>query len=391
MRFHVLGVPHTVTSEEYSACAFTQKVFKFCAMMTDRGHTIFHYGHRDSTVSCHEHIAVTDDALLQKTYGSYDWKKETFKHDINDECHKVFNENAIIEIEKRKEDADFLLLFWGRGHLPTAKAFAKSLICVEPGIGSYGDVVTPFAIFESYAVMHHVYAKYSRMPRFMDAVVPNYFAKEREIPKEEFDASEYSAAPYKQYCLLIGRIITTKGIQLAIEACKIAGVKLIIAGQGSIKNAVNKTFTFEEGPLDGPGVTFVGYITTKQRSLLMSGARCLLCPSLYAEPFGGTQVEAQMTGLPVVTTDWGAFSETVEHGVTGFRCRILEHFVWAIKNVDTLDSAYIKKRAEALYGFDKVASMYEEYFSMILKIKNDKGFYSENPDRLNLDWLSRKV
>jgi hypothetical protein len=77
--------------------------------------------------------------------------------------------------------------------------------------------------------------------------------------------------------------------------------------------------------------------------------------------------------------------------VTGYRCRILEHFVWAIKNVDTLDRAFIKKRAEALYGFDKVASMYEEYFSMILKIKNDKGFYSENPERQNLDWLSRKV
>lgn len=391
MRFHVLAVPHTVTSEDYSACAFTQKVLKFCNMMTDRGHTVYHYGHKDSLVRCHEHITVTDNALLEKTYGSYDWKKETFKHDVNDECHKTFNANAIVEIEKRKEDADFLLLFWGLGHLPTARAFSKSLICVEPGIGSYGDVVTPFAIFESYAVMHHVYAKYGRMPRFMDAVVPNYFAKERAIAKEEFDQSEYAPLPYKNYCLLIGRVITTKGIQLAIDSCKSAGIKLVIAGQGSIKNAINKTYEYEEGPLASTGLTHIGYISPAQRSVLMSGAKCLLCPTLYAEPFGGAQVEAQMTGLPVVTTDWGAFPETVEHGVTGFRCRILEHFVWAIKNVDTLDRAYIKKRAESLYGFDKVASMYEEYFSMILKIKNDKGFYSENPERQNLDWLSRKV
>jgi glycosyltransferase involved in cell wall biosynthesis len=390
MRFHVLAVPHTVTSEAYSACAFTQKVLKFCKMMTSRGHTVYHYGHERSKAECFEHITVTDDALLKKVYGDYDWKKDLFKHDINDECTKTFNENASREISVRKRSGDFLLMFWGIGHLDTAKAHAKDLICVEPGIGSFGDVVTPFAVFESYAVMHHVYAKYNRTPRFMDAVVPNYFEQPTIICQEEFEKSGYKFLPYKGYALIIGRVIASKGIQLAIEACAEAGLKLVIAGQGDIKKAVNPNFEFNTSELPF-AVSHVGYISPEQRNILLSGAKCLMCPSLYAEPFGGSQVEAQMAGVPVITTDWGAFAETVEHGVTGYRCRILEHFVWALRNVDQLDSDAIKKRAVALYGFDKVSSMYEEYFSMILKIKDDKGFYSKNPQRSNLDWLKRTV
>jgi hypothetical protein len=108
MRFHVLAVPHTITTKEYSACAFTQKVLKFCAMMMARGHTVLHYGHEKSVVECTEHITVTNDAILQKTYGRYDWKKEQFKSLNGDFASVHFNTSASIQVGLRKKQGDFL-------------------------------------------------------------------------------------------------------------------------------------------------------------------------------------------------------------------------------------------------------------------------------------------
>ena len=65
MRFHILGLPHTVTSKEFNACAYTQKVVKFGKMMTRRGHEVIHYGHEDSVLECTEHVSVLTNEDFQ--------------------------------------------------------------------------------------------------------------------------------------------------------------------------------------------------------------------------------------------------------------------------------------------------------------------------------------
>lgn len=370
MRFHVLSLPHTVTRKDYSACAFTMKVLKFCKMMTRRGHTVYHYGHADSQVECTEHIAVTDNDVLEKAYGNHDWRKNFFKHDTSDFAHQTFNQRAIVEVGKRKKPLDFILCFWGYAHEAIFRAYPDT-IPVEPGIGCTNEPCTPQSVFESYAVMNVVYGMYKRPPHWYDAVIPNYF------DPEDF---QFNNTP-KDYFLFVGRITQSKGLGIAIEVTQRIGAKLLVAGQGDITEICN--------PIPDH-VTVIGYVEPKERSELMRNAKALFAPTHYNEPFGGVTIEALFCGTPNITSDWGGFAENNLHGITGYRCRTIEQFEWAAKNVDKISREACHEWALKNFSLDRVSLMYEEYFSTLIKVYNGQGgYYSHNPARSELDWLNR--
>lgn len=391
--FHVLSLPHTVTTPEYNACAYTMKVLKFCKMMKARGHKVIHYGHRDSVVECDEHVTLLDNDDLLKAYGSYNWKKDFFRHNVNDHCNVKFQELGTKEVLKRlgktrktdlsepdgsKEPSgsriqDFVLAFWGIGHkkiCDAAKATGMAIIC-EPGIGYSGSFMD-FRVFESYAWMHMTYGdqKISK-PSWYHTVIPNYF-----------DPSEFKFSPLKSdYFLCLGRISTCKGLHIVVQAALKYKFKLVIAGQGNLKDVGCPD------PLP-ENIIYYGYADVEARKNLMAYAKGFIILSDYAEPFGGAAVEALMSGTPVISTDWGVFNETIQHNLTGYRVRTFEHLTYALKNIDKINPYVCRQWAMDNYSLEKVSKMYEEYFSQLDNL-NRGGWYEPFDERKELSWLER--
>jgi glycosyltransferase involved in cell wall biosynthesis len=355
MRFHILGLPHTVSSKEYVACAYTQKAVKFGKMMTDRGHEVIHYGHEDSDLQCTEHVSVTTNADLEKAYGSYDWKKNFFKFNTSDHAYQTFYRNAIREVAKRKKKNDFILPFWGSGTRPVCDAH-PDLITVEPGIGYAGGHWAKWKIFESYAIMHAYQglgAVGMCQQSWYDVVIPNYF---------DLDDFEYAPEKKEDYFLFLGRVYSGKGIDIAVQTTAHIGAKLIVAGQ----NPENRTFPDH--------VEFVGYADVETRKRLMSRAKASFVASTYLEPFGGVQVENLLSGTPTITTDWGAFVENNPHGLTGFRCRTFADFVDAANRIDEISPAVCRTFGEQ-FALENVAPRYEKFFQDVLNVYTGKGWY----------------
>jgi glycosyltransferase involved in cell wall biosynthesis len=356
MRFHALSIPHTVTSKEFNACAYTQKVVKFGKMMTERGHEVIHYGHEDSDLICTEHVTVLTNDDFAKSYGSHDWRKTFFKFDTNDHAYQTFFKNAIREVGKRKKKNDFILPFWGSGVRPICDAH-QDMICVEPGIGYAGGHWARWKVWESYAI-YHAYCGLQGVGNcrqdWYDVVIPNYF------DEEDFEFNNKK----EDYFLYLGRVYSGKGVDVAIQATEKAGVKLVIAGQK------------EEGYKLPSHVEYVGYADVVKRKKLMANAKASFLPSMYVEPFGGVQIENLLCGTPTITTDWGSFAENNLHGITGYRCRTMGDFVDAIKNIDQIKPENCRKFGEN-FTLERVAPMYEKYFSDVLDVYDGKGWYAD--------------
>lgn len=366
-QIHCLAVPHTISNDDYVACAFTQKVRKFLTMFKDSTkYRTVHYGHPDSVTDAHEHVDVIDSETLVAAYGEYDWRKNLFKHGITDLAHTVFNERAAKEIKARKKKGDLVLCFWGGTQAAAESANESDLIVVEPGIGS-GGAFAQFRCYESYPLKAAFVGTQGVSycdPKWYWRVVPNYFNLNDFSPGQDRE----------EFALYIGRIGRNKGLDIAIDACSRMGVKLKVCGQGSSTDA-----GFDEWPSH---VEYLGYADIATRKQLMGTAKFGFLLSTYWEPFGGTAVEMMLSGCVPICSDAGAMTEYIVDGVNGFRCNTMGDILRAIRLVPTIQRDRMVRFAQDNFSLDAVRPKFERAFDDFSDVFNAGGWYEDHNRQL---------
>jgi glycosyltransferase involved in cell wall biosynthesis len=117
---------------------------------------------------------------------------------------------------------------------------------------------------------------------------------------------EFAAAPPSprgHHALVVSRLAPEKGVEVAIDAARLAGMPLVVAGEGPERERLTKRA--------GDAVRFVGRVSPQELARLRRGARLALVPSLSAETFGLAAAEAMAAGLPVAASRVGALPELV--------------------------------------------------------------------------------
>jgi glycosyltransferase involved in cell wall biosynthesis len=138
------------------------------------------------------------------------------------------------------------------------------------------------------------------------------------------------------YFLYLGRMAPEKGAHRAVEAAWKAGVPLLLAAKMREPGEFEYFETYVK-PYLNDDLRYLGEVNHGEKLRLLAGARALLNPIRWPEPFGLVMVEALACGTPVLTFAEGAAPEIVEDGKTGFLCQDVADMAERITQVDQLE------------------------------------------------------
>ena len=172
------------------------------------------------------------------------------------------------------------------------------------------------------------------------------------------------------YLMFMGRMSPDKGADRAVRIAHASRRPLVLVTK--IREAVEREY-FERDvrPLLDAADTVSEEPEFDERLRLLQGARALLNPITWPEPFGLVMAESLAAGTPVLTFPYGAAPEIVDDARTGFLCRDDAAMVSAVMRVDEIDRAACRDAAEQRFSLQRMAADYETLYQRLLDDRAD--------------------
>jgi glycosyltransferase involved in cell wall biosynthesis len=174
----------------------------------------------------------------------------------------------------------------------------------------------------------------------------------------------------QDYVAFLGRICPEKRADRAIRIARAAGEPLKLAAKVDVADADYHAEVI--APMLGPDAELIGEICDRQKPGFLSGAKALLMPIDWPEPFGLVMIEAMACGTPVIAYNHGSVPEIIEDGVTGFIVENEEEAVAALKKVNQLDRTLIRQRFELRFSARRMAEDYVSVYETLLAARQPR-------------------
>ena len=179
------------------------------------------------------------------------------------------------------------------------------------------------------------------------------------------DQGEYEFREAKDdYFLFLGKVDwNAKGLPFALRLAREKGLRLKIAG-----DFLDSAFYERELKAElGNGIEYVGPVGGRDKAELLAGAKALLHPVLWPEPFGLAVIEALASGTPVLATHNGATPEIMVQGVTGFMGRSHQETLAQLPLLDSIDPHACRAHVQAHFSANRMAQNYLRLYLATIK------------------------
>ena len=185
-------------------------------------------------------------------------------------------------------------------------------------------------------------------PKMTDLLVQSGYPRDRihtvRNPANALTARRIPAEKNARF-LFIGRVEAEKGIEDVVAAARKAGVALTVVGDGPLREPLAAAH---------PDVRFTGWLDRQDIHAEAEGARALLMPSRYPEPFGLVAAEASLSGLPVVTSQTAMLGSEITAGRIGWSCDTLDTAAFAalLKQIADLPDTEMEALSKRAFSGD---------------------------------------
>lgn len=167
------------------------------------------------------------------------------------------------------------------------------------------------------------------------------------------------------YAIWFGRIHPDKGTHLAIQAAKLAGIPLKIAGAV----ADERYFKNHVEPLLDDTISYLGQKNHEQLNTIIGNASVSLVTPTWEEPFGLVIAESLACGTPIAGFAVGSLTQLVT-AATGDLARPgdVAGLAAAITAASAKDRMQCRKHAEDCFDVEVMISCYEDQLGKLLRV-----------------------